>query len=38
LDLLFAPQVEQFVTLKDLEQIEALAAQIRTSRAQAGQA
>jgi NADH dehydrogenase len=32
LDLLFSRQIEQFLTLKDLEQIEQLAAQIRTSR------
>jgi len=31
LDLLFARQVEQFLTLKDIEQVEQLAAQIRTS-------
>lgn len=35
LDLLFARQIEQFLTLKDLEQIEQLAAQVRESRTQA---
>ena len=32
LDLLFSRQIEQFLTLKDLEQIEQLAALVRTSR------
>lgn len=32
LDLLFSRQIEQFLTLKDLEQIEQLAAQVRASR------
>jgi NADH dehydrogenase len=35
LDLLFSRQIEQFLTLKDLEQIEQLAALVRTSRAEA---
>ena len=35
LDLLFSRQIEQFLTLKDLEQIEQLAAQVRTSRTEA---
>jgi hypothetical protein len=35
LDLLFSRQIEQFLTLKDLEQIEQLAAQLRASRAEA---
>ncbi len=35
LDLLFSRQIEQFLTLKDLEQIEQLAAQLRTSRTEA---
>jgi NADH dehydrogenase len=32
LDLLFSRQIEQFLTLKDLEQIEQLAVQVRASR------
>jgi len=32
LDLLFSRQIEQFVTLRDIEQIELLAAQLRTAR------
>jgi NADH dehydrogenase len=35
LDLLFSRQIEQFLTLKDVEQIEQLAAQVRASRAEA---
>jgi NADH dehydrogenase len=35
LDLLFSRQIEQFLTLKDLDQIEQLAALVRTSRAEA---
>jgi NADH dehydrogenase len=35
LDLLFSRQIEQSLTLRDLEQIEMLAAQLRTSRAEA---
>lgn len=35
LDVLFSRQVEQFLTLKDLEQIEQLAAQLRRSRSTA---
>jgi hypothetical protein len=35
LDLLFSRQIEQFLTLKDLEQIERLAAVVRTSGAAA---
>jgi NADH dehydrogenase len=34
LDLLFSRQIEQFLTLKDLEQIEHLAAQVRASRSE----
>jgi NADH:quinone reductase (non-electrogenic) len=34
LDLLFSRQTEQFLTLKDVEQIEQLAAQLRASRAE----
>jgi NADH dehydrogenase len=37
LDLLFSRQIEQFLTLKALEQIELLAAQVRTSQAEANQ-
>jgi hypothetical protein len=35
LDLLFSRQIEQFLTLKDVEQIEQLAAQLRRSQAEA---
>jgi NADH:ubiquinone reductase (H+-translocating) len=35
LDILFSRQIEQFLTLKDLEQIEQLAAQVRASRTEA---
>jgi NADH dehydrogenase len=34
LDLLFSRQIEQFLTLRDVEQIEKLAAQVRASRAE----
>ena len=34
LDLLFSRQIEQFLTLKDLEQIEQLAAQVRATRSE----
>ena len=35
LDLVFSRQIEQFLTLKDLEQIEQLAAQLSASRSDA---
>lgn len=35
LDLVFSRQVEQFITLRDIAQIERLAAQVRTSRSEA---
>jgi NADH dehydrogenase len=35
LDLLFSRQIEQFLTLKDVEKIEQLAAQVRVSQSQA---
>jgi NADH dehydrogenase len=38
LDLLFSRQIEQFITLKDVEQIEQLAAQIRTIRTESSHA
>ena len=38
LDLLFSRQIEQFSTLKDLEQIEQLAVLVRATRGDAGSA